>query len=263
MLEASQAQLAATLKELGLQPGMGVLAHSALHYFGRLPDGAATVYRALAEVLDLPQPDAPTAALPTGTLCVPAFSFSFARGAAFDPAESPSEGMGIFSEYVRRLPFARRTPHPLQSLAIVGKHAAGLAERVTPCAFDPGSAFERLVELDSWLLLLGASVQAASIIHYSEQRAGVPYRYWKDFSGQVHTGQGWETQTWRMFVRDLDLDPRLVIAPVQRLLEQRGQWRTQPLNYGQVAACRLGDFVAAADDLLAEDPWVLVENRPV
>jgi hypothetical protein len=30
------------------------------------------------------------------------------------------------------------------------------------------------------------------------------------------------------------------------------------LNYGQIAACRLVDFVAAADELLANDPWALV-----
>jgi hypothetical protein len=29
-----------------------------------------------------------------------------------------------------------------------------------------------------------------------------------------------------------------------------------------VALCRLRDFVAAAEELIRQDPWVLVKNRP-
>jgi aminoglycoside N3'-acetyltransferase len=166
--------------------------------------------------------------------------------------------MGVFSEYVRQHPAALRTPHPLQSLAVIGRYAADLAGRDTLSAFDPGSAFERMLELDFKLLLLGADVQAVSMVHYSEQRAGVPYRYWKDFTGEVKIPTGWETRTYRMYARDLELNPQLDLRPIQKALEQRGRWRQVALNYGQVAACRLKDFVQAADELLAKDPRALV-----
>jgi hypothetical protein len=65
-----------------------------------------------------------------------------------------------------------------------------------------------------------------------------------------------------MFARDLDLDPDVNATPVRLALETRGQWSSVDLNYGKVASCRFRDFVAAAGDLLAEDPWVLVVNRP-
>jgi aminoglycoside 3-N-acetyltransferase len=169
--------------------------------------------------------------------------------------------MGIFSEFVRQLTGARRTPHPLQSLAVVGRYAGDLSSRDTPSAFDPGSAFERMVELGFKLLLLGADIQAVSMLHYSEQRARVPYRYWKDFTGLVRSGQGWQTRTYRMFVRDLRADPRIELYPVQALLEARSQWMSVPLNYGQISTCRLADFVAAVDQFLKKDPWSLVINR--
>ncbi len=247
--------LAALLRRLGLRRGDVVLCHSALHFLGRPEGGVAMYYRALAGVLGLPQGEAAL-----GTLAVPAFNFAFARGKAYDPQETPSAGMGAFSEYVRKLPWACRTPHPMQSLAVVGRHAADLCGRATPSAFDPGSAFERLLELDGKLLLLGADIQAASMVHYSEQRAGVPYRYWKEFTGRVKTPGGWRERACRMFVRDLDLDPRLDLTPVQRILERRGAWRSEALNYGRVSVCRLRDFVAAADSLLAADPWALVQG---
>ena len=169
--------------------------------------------------------------------------------------------MGVFSEYVRQRPEARRTLHPMQSLAVVGHWASDLAGRDTPSAFDPGSAFERMLELDFRLLLLGADIQAVSMLHYSEQRARVPYRYWKEFQGQVRTPAGWQNRAYLMFARDLEAGARIELYPVQALLEQRGQWLSTPLNYGQLSLCRLADFVSAVDEFLTEDPWSLVVNR--
>lgn len=240
-----------SLERIGIQSGDGLLVHSALQLLGR-PEGGLPLYW---DVIQAVIGEA-------GTLAVPAFTFVFARGGDYEPAGTPSEGMGVFSEFVRQQPDALRTPHPTQSLAVLGKHAADLADRDTPSAFDDGSAFDRMLELDFKLLLLGAGIQAASMVHYSEQRAEVPYRYWKEFSGRVKTASGWETRRYRMFVRDLDLDPQLRLAPIQAVLESRGQWRGQRLNFGVLAACRLRDFVTATDDLLAEDPWTLVANRP-
>ena len=266
MREASLAQVVEALSAVGVQVGDGLLVHSALQYLGRPQGGVGMYYAALRAALEGPGSGAGTAATPEalsqGTLAVPAFNFSFARGEPYDPQRTPAEGMGAFSEYIRQRPEARRTSHPMQSLAVIGRHADDLAGRDTPSAFDPGSAFERMLELDFKLLLLGADIQAVSMLHYSEQRAEVPYRYWKDFSGEVRLPSGWQRRTYRMYVRDMELDPRLELYPVQEALERRRQWSARALNYGLISACHLVDFVAALDELLREDPWRLVVNRP-
>jgi aminoglycoside N3'-acetyltransferase len=152
--------------------------------------------------------------------------------------------------------------HPLQSVAVWGEHAVEFSGLDTCSAFDDGSAFDWMLQLDFKLLLLGADIQAASIVHYSEQRAEVPYRYWKNFTGKVkHNGQ-WFTKTYSMFVRDMDVKPELRLAPIQTTLEAKGEWRSAPLNYGRLSACSLRAFVAATDELLAADPWALVANKP-
>ena len=250
MLEVDSQQIITALLALNLQAGDSLLVHSAIQYLGRPVGGVAMYLEALQTVLG-----------PHGNIAVPAFNFAFARGEVWVPLKTPSQGMGAFSEYVRQQPEARRSLHPMQSLAVIGPNAADLAERDTLSAFDRGSAFERLLELDFKLLLLGASIQAVAMIHYSEQRAGVPYRTWKDFQGQVNSKTGWETRTYRMFARDLQADPRLDLRPLQAELQARGEWAAIPLNYGQVSTCRLADFVAAADRLLAADPWVFVTNQ--
>lgn len=251
MLETQPDQVSAALSAIGVQPGDGLLVHSALQFLGR-PAGGTGMY--LTVLMDRLGAD--------GTLVVPTFNFGFARGIPYDPAQTPSQGMGVFSEWVRQQPQSHRTLHPLQSVAAIGHYARDLAGQDTTSAFDPGSAFERMLDLDFKLLLLGADIQAASMIHYSEQRAAVPYRYWKDFTGQVNTPDGWQERTYRMFVRDMDINPQLRLYPVQLELERRGQWAETALGYGKLSLCSLKNFVQAADDLLRQDAWVLVENRP-
>lgn len=249
MFQVTHSQLLTILNSLGIQPGDNLLVHSAIQYLGRPENGLETYLQALQ-----------TATGPQGTIAVPAFNFGFARGERFDRQGTPAQGMGVFSEYVRQQPEARRTPHPLQSLAILGPLAEQIASLDTPGAFDPGSAFEKMLELDFKLLLLGADVQAVSMIHYSEQRARVPYRYWKDFQGEVRVDQEWQPRTYRMYARDLELDPQLDLHPVQALLQQRGQWQAARFNYGWISACRIREFIAAADQLLEENPWALVSD---
>lgn len=237
------------LRQVGIGQGDGVLVHSAIQYLGR-PEGGVDLYRlAFEQVLG-----------PDGTLAVPAFNFGFARGATFDARSTPSEQMGVFAEHIRTLPQARRSAHPLQSVAVIGRHAADVAGRDTPSAFDPGSAFERMLELDFKAVFLGATIQVASIVHYSEQKARVPYRTWKTFEGTVVRQGQPVAAACRMYARDLALDPQNDFAPVQRHLEAAGSWRQMRLNYGNVAACRMQDIVDAADRLLAEDAWALVRD---
>ncbi len=122
-----------------------------------------------------------------------------------------------------------------------------------------------MLELDFKLLLLGADSRAVSMFHYCEQRAGVPYRYWKEFSGPVRTPDGWQNRTYKMFVRDLELDPQLTLDPVVENLISQGKWLSRTLNYGLITVCQLRDFVLTADECLAADPWSLVvsvQSRP-
>lgn len=244
-------QLDGALHVLGVQAGDGVLVHSAVQFLGK-PEGGLSLYLDSLQALIGPH----------GTVVVPAFSFEFAKTGQYDPASTPSQGMGVFSEFVRQQSAARRSLHPMQSVAALGAAAETLAGRDTASAFDDGSAFDHMLQADFKLLLLGVDIQAASMVHYSEQRAAVPYRYWKEFPGQVHVAGEWQPRSYRMFVRDMDLNPQLRLAPIQAALQASADWHTVQLNHGSLSACRLQDFVTATDALLRVDPWALVSNRP-
>lgn len=251
MLETNLNQVIDTLGAVGLQQGDGVIVHSALHFLGRPTGGLETYLNAFHEVLGA-----------QGTLAVPTFTFGFARGEPFDRQNTPSSGMGVFSEYIRLHPEARRTTHPLQSIAVIGRHRDDLTERDTLCAFDDGSAFDRMLELGFKLVLLGAGIQAASMVHYCEQRLPVPYRYWKDFTGSWRDGAVEEQRTYRMFARDLQINPQLALTPIEFALKETKGWREAALGYGKVCACTLADFVKQTNRLLHADAWALVGNGP-
>ena len=255
MLKVNCDQIISALESVGLKKDDGVMVHSALQFLGLPEGGLGIYYDALCAVLGIGKG--------IGTLVVPTFNFGFARGELFDQATTPAEEMGVFPEYVRQQPGVLRSPHPMQSIAALGHHAEDLCSRDTSSAFDPGSAFERMVELDFKLLLLAADVRFTSLVHYPEQRMKVPYRYRKEFTGQVQLiGKPPEVRTYRMFARDMTIDPLVNCAPVRELLLERGRWSSVELNYGKVEACRFRDFVAAEEELLAKDPWALVTNKP-
>ncbi len=241
-----------SLVAAGLRRGDVVFVHSALFALGPIKGVAMNeiprrIYDAIRRRLG-----------PKGTIVVPTFNFDFCKGERFDRQQTPSKGMGAFSEYIRCLPDALRSPHPMQSLAAVGALADDLAHRDTPGAFDSGSSFDALIELDALILMLGCGINAVSMVHFAEEKAGVPYRYHKEFSAPYRDGDRIDRRTYRMYVRDLELDPEVRVEPVGRVLRRRGELRRLALGGGAVEACRTRHFASASILLLQRDPRALI-----
>ena len=222
------------LDALAVPAGEAVLVHSSLV--------------ALGPSRDVPPRDLPAALLDVcrahfgreSTIVVPTFTFAFCRGVPFDVSASPSERMGSFTEYVRIQPESLRSPHPMQSFAAIGPLARHLTEPDTPAAFAIGGSVDRLLEADATLLLIGASVQHAALVHWSEQRAEVPYRFMKSFRG------GWRRspdevfveREYALFARDLDLDEAFDLSVIADGLGVH--LRRAEVGAGYVQACSSG-----------------------
>lgn len=252
MRSFSTDDLRAVLCSTGIAPGSLVFVHSALFRVGTLEKTPtkqmpARLYDELSDYLG-----------PEGTVVVPTFNFGFCRGETFDRQHTPSQGMGAFSEYVRQRDDSLRSPHPMQSIAAVGPAARPLVERDTPGAYDDDSSFDALLDRNAHVLMLGCGINAVSLVHWAEQRVGVPYRFWKEFSGRYRDGDLIERRTYRMYARDLDLDPEVSVHPVGRRLRRRGELRRFRLGAGSVEVCGARDFVAAAIQLLRRDPRALI-----
>lgn len=177
--------LAADLRALGVEPGDVLLVHTALSALGWVAGREQAVILALQDAVG-----------PTGTLVVPTQTGSNSDPAewhapavpadwwdairdgmpAFDPARTPSDGMGWLPETLRSWPGAIRSGHPQTSFAALGPAASGLLRRHDlDCRFGDRSPLSALAAAGARVLLLGAGYDSCTAFHLGEARsAGAP-----------------------------------------------------------------------------------------
>lgn len=180
-------RLTADLRAIGLRSGSIVMVHSSLRRIGPTERGPATVVEALRATVGA-----------EGTIVVPTFTaanslsspifYERTRGMTaqeihafqeampgFDPATTPSTGMGAVAELVRTAPGARRSTHPQTSLAAWGPQADAITRHhPLNCHLGKDSPLQRLYELEAHVLLLGVGFEACTAFHLGEYGAPEP-----------------------------------------------------------------------------------------
>jgi aminoglycoside 3-N-acetyltransferase len=179
----SRELLAADLRRLGLRRGQDLLIHCSLRQIGPLEAGATTLLDAL---LDVAGPEA-TLVVPVQTTLNSLTSRDFHAAVAgldederarfvaampgFDPAQTPSRGMGAFAEYLRMRPSAVRSHHPQASFAALGPRArACTSVHDLDCHLGDRSPLGWLYAADAVVLLLGVGYTACTAFHLAEYR---------------------------------------------------------------------------------------------
>ncbi|RDD70932.1 aminoglycoside N(3)-acetyltransferase, partial [Paracoccus versutus] len=170
-----KATITADLRRLGLQSGDLVMVHASLKALGPVEGGAAGVAQALMDAVG-----------PGGTVMGYASwdrspyeeTLNGARmdedlrraWPAFDPRTAGTyRGFGLLNQFLAALPAARRSAHPDASMVAVGPLAGTLVEpHRLGQALGEGSPLERFVRLGGKTLLLGAPLDAVTVLHYAE-----------------------------------------------------------------------------------------------
>ena len=176
--------LAADLRALGVRRGESLLVHSSLSALGWVCGGAVSVIQGLLDALG-----------PNGSLTVPTHTGGNSDPArwrrppvpqewwaeirasmpAYDPAVTPTDGMGAIPETLRHWPGALRSAHPHTSFAAVGPRAAAIiAGHATDCSLGEHSPLARLEDDHARVLLLGAPYAACTCFHLAEYRIPSP-----------------------------------------------------------------------------------------
>lgn len=251
--------IVAALRESGIQEGDIVFVHSRLFTLGLL-EGVSqaseipVVYRrAFQEVLGK-----------SGTIVVPTYTTSFGRyGKPFVFEESPSE-MGLFSETIRESPGARRSLHPIYSVAALGAQAAELIEDHPRWNVGYNTVWDRLHQREAKVLAMGLPLrQCMSFIHHIEYLACVPYLYHKLLDGKVIAG-GRELvqEKFVMVVRYLEFDVRWDLTNLETDMKSAGLLCRAPLGKAWVSVARMRDVFDVCMHGLRRDPYYLLKQPP-
>jgi aminoglycoside 3-N-acetyltransferase len=151
------------LRDLGVNEGDTILAHTSLFGLGPMDKDAETAFEALALAVG-----------PAGTVAMPAFAYAKTSRPPYDPAQSRSQA-GELSDLFWRRPGALRSRHPSHGLAAQGRRAQWILsdnERYEP--YDIRGAFGRLDQLDAKVLFIGSGLQCNSTLHAVEDWAALP-----------------------------------------------------------------------------------------
>ena len=205
----TRSRIAADLRELGLREGDLVMFHTELSALGLVAGGPPTVISAL---LDVVGPDGTLMAY-AGWNDAPPYEWTTwpapwqarirAEHPAYDPLVSEADhANGRLPEALRRWPGAVRSRHPDVSFVAVGARAGELmADHPWDHPHGPGTPLARLAESGGRVLLLGAPLDAMTLLHHAEALAEAPGKRWVEYEQPVLDEHG--QRVWRRF-RDID-----------------------------------------------------------
>lgn len=194
------------------------------------------------------------------TLAFPAFTFSFCHGKPFDLRSSASE-TGVLADWVlEMLPGAVRTRHPVYSFVVVGPRTKEIAACSARTSFGDDTPFAFFEQENAWQIALGNGVRDFTQCHRYEELANVPYRYWKEFSGQSDFGDGAQIVTRRLFVLDLRLDAQRDWNIIFDKARSEGVLHEYPLWRGKVHIIKTDAIKRIVTAILTDDAFGLLQN---
>lgn len=249
-------ELSDGLSSLGLIKGDLLLIHNSLFNFGvpsdcKISELPSIMFNELQDVIG-----------DEGTIAAPTFNFDFCKGLPFNKENTPSKSMGVFSEYVRKHPKAKRSKHPMQSIATVGSKTDFIIENDTESSFSPDGPFDRLNALNGKILLLGADFNSVSMIHWVEEKYEVPYRYWKTFKGTYIDKNILSEKSYKMYVRSMETNPLLKLYSIEKELIRTNKLLEIQIGSGSIKVFAISDFISIAEDFITRNPYYFVFNHP-
>lgn len=172
----SYREMVSGLRNLGLDPGRPVMVHTSLTAIGEVRGGAAILLGALTSAF--PRLMAPTHTY--HTMLIPQVGpdnngLVYGSGGAlnamaefYHPDLPADRMMGVLPELLRQHPLAKRSKHPILSLAGIGVDELLAAQTIT----NPLGPLHDLYEAKGYVLLLGVGHSSNTTLHFAEKLAG-------------------------------------------------------------------------------------------
>jgi aminoglycoside 3-N-acetyltransferase len=244
--EISNIDILRTLKSLGIKQGDTICVHTDISSFGIPAIKDKNSYlQCICDVLN-------EAVGENGNIVMPTFSYSFTNKHIYDINNTRSQ-MGVLTEYFRKLPQTIRTEDPIFSFAISGGKNNYFANNDNNC-FSKNSVYGKLHKENAKLILLGSRVKGYTFFHYIEQCYGVPYRFYKNFKGQIKDVDDniYETE-YVYYVRHLDRPSSPNINMIIKYLKKYNNFKERTFAYGSIVCIDFSQFYNSVIEKLKQD----------
>lgn len=197
--------------------------------------------------------------LSKGTILVPCFTYSAIKGELFDVLRTPSD-VGLFSEKFRLLDGVARSHHPIFSICALGKSSPYFTSAIVEDCFGEGTFFDRLYKKNVKIITLGCALERITFVHFVEQKLNIPYRYLKTFAAKVLRAGMQENFEVSYFVRDLKMDTKLNLSPLECEALRQNKIVIKPFGRFKARNISSKDFFQIASQLLIDDQYALVRD---
>lgn len=231
------------LQELGLKRGDVVGVHSSLSSFGYVEGGADTVIDALLCVVG-----------EEGAVVMPTYSTNRidvertkeevemgvtwkSKILPYDPKKTPCWTGKIPDTFWRRKE-AFRSSNPTHSLAAIGKNAEELCK-----------GWDRLLEADGYILLIGVGLGSCSAMHLAENYVQLPEHILKKITPPPELIKKYPESEW-----DIGFGPYPDFAKMEKICEKHGIVKTTTIGEATVKLLKLRDLVELYAEALRNDP---------
>jgi len=253
-IHVSKEEIKRGLKELGLERGDALGVHSSLSSFGYVEGGADAVIDALLETVG-----------DEGTIVMPTYSsnrkevertrrevelgvtWKF-KILPYDPKETPC-WTGLIPDTFRKRKGAARSSNPTHSLVAIGPKAKELIE-----------GWDRLLEADGCILLLGVGLGCGSAMHLAEEGVQLPPHISEKLTPapelirRYGPDLGWPE--W-----DIGVGPYPDFSVLEKPCKERGIMKTITIGEATVRLVRLSELIDLYAEYLRKDPDVFYTAR--
>lgn len=157
-----------------------------------------------------------------GTLLIPTFHFSFSNQGIYDYCRTPSAAGALGNAALKRKDF-KRTAHPMHSFSVWGKGQEVLCSMQNLNSFGEDSPFAYMHKNHVIQVMLGTDYQRSmTFVHYVENMANVPYRFYKEFTGEYVDEKGIKSvRTYQYPARYLELGSVEKFNRIGKRLEEK------------------------------------------
>ncbi|WP_257929572.1 aminoglycoside N3'-acetyltransferase [Campylobacter lari] len=248
----SNIDLIKTFKKLGIKKGDILCIHSELIKFGTpllsKNEFLQTILDCFFEVIGK-----------EGTLIMPTFTYSFCKNEIYDKLKSKST-VGILTEYFRTWGGVKRTNDPIFSFAIKGAKEELFLKNTASC-FGKNCVYDILVKEDAKLILFGSKIAGYTFSHFIEEKAKVPYRYFKNFKGKIVDENGRiYYKNIQYYVRKLDENSDLDVDKQIAILKNDNNFNILNFSNAHIISINTKNYFKTTLKALANNPYSLLKE---